>query len=99
MAYMNDDGDIWIERGSGTWPQIQREARATLDMIDEPEHSMVYLGLEKDVRVSDVHEYVHYDDDGCADAQDVSLEARELPVFEPCCRTVEAHHFRCDGER
>jgi hypothetical protein len=90
-AYVNDEGDVWIPKGSGPWPKILREARGMLDMIADP-GPMEYLGVTE-VRVSDEHDAdgLHHDDDGCADSQDTRLEA---PGFVPCCRTEQGHHFR-----
>ncbi|HEX5016486.1 MAG TPA: hypothetical protein VFX15_02740 [Actinomycetes bacterium] len=92
--YVNGDGDVWIERGTAPWPRIQREAFNVLYEMGwgrADGYSMEYQGAEKDVRVSDEHEYPHGDDDGCADYQGKDYND---PGFEPCCRSIEAHHFR-----
>lgn len=89
--YINEDGDMWYERGSATWPRIRSAASGDAWMVTDGK--MEYVGIEKDVRVSDNHEAggVHGDDDGCADSQGKEFED---PSFEPCCRTIEAYHFR-----
>lgn len=89
--YVNDDGDIWIERGSTTWPRAQREAAVTARDIGDYYSVSRYEGIDLDVRVSDEHEYAHGDDDACADSQDMDYDD---PNFTPCCRTVAAYHFR-----
>jgi hypothetical protein len=93
--YVNDEGDIWIERGSAAWPRIVREARWMADELLDvyPNGILLYEGIDPDVRVSDNHEAggVHGDDHGCADWQE---KDRNDPAFEPCCRTIIAHHFR-----
>lgn len=80
--YVNEEGDIWIEKGIMPWPRVLSEARW---MVDEqlgpyPQGILRYEGVQDGVRVSDVREYVHYDDEDCGD--------------EKCCRTVTAYHFR-----
>jgi hypothetical protein len=86
--YVNDDGDIWIERKSAPWPVIQHEARLMADEMDWGSYflsdtTLVYEGIVEDVRVSDEHEAAceRYPDD---------------PEWAPCtcCRTIVAHHFR-----
>jgi hypothetical protein len=91
--YVNEDGDAWIERGIAPWPRIQREGFAALDEMgsDATNYRRTYEGIDRECRVSDVNEYVHGDDDGCADAQGIDYND---PAFRPCCRTIEAHHFR-----
>lgn len=93
--YVNDEGDIWIERGSAPWPRVLREARSMADEILDtyPNGILRYEGIDHGVRVSDNHETdgVHGDDDGCADSQDMDYND---PAFVPCCRTVVAYHFR-----
>jgi hypothetical protein len=93
--YVNEDGEVWIERGSAAWPKIQHEAYSMLDEMGWGPwdgYRREYVGIEEGVRVSDQHEYSHGDDDGCADSQNV--EDSEAPGFVPCCRTITAHHFR-----
>jgi len=94
--YVSDDGDVWIERGVGPWPKIQREAKNILYEMGYDEGPMRYVGLEQDARVSDNNEpnWVHGDDDACADAH---FEGDDPPEgWEPCCRTIVAHHFRAE---
>lgn len=93
VAYINEDGDLWIERGVAPWPAIQHEAAAMAAEISDS-GKVRYEGIQVDVRVSDNNEasMVHGDDDGCADSQFGGDPAPD--GWEPCCRTVEAHHFR-----
>ncbi len=96
--YVSEDGDVWIERGSAPWPRIQREGYAMLDEMGwgvADGYRREYVGIETDVRVSDNNEAgaIHGDDDACADASDVDLD-NPPEGWEPCCRTVTAHHFR-----
>lgn len=90
--YINEDGDLWIERGTAPWPKVRQAACWMADEISDS-GKVRYVGIEKDVRVSDNNEAgsVHGDDDGCADSQGVDYDD---PGFEPCCRTVEAYHFQ-----
>ena len=81
--YVNEEGDIWIERGSAPWPRIQREARSmATEVLDfYPNGILRYEGIETDVRVSDTREAPHmFDEDRCEE--------------DGCCRTIVAHHFR-----
>jgi hypothetical protein len=98
--YVNEDGDVWIERGSAPWPRIQREARYMLDELGcGPSDGFVieYLGIETGVNVSDEHEYPHHDPpDGCRDSLDLEDGEEPPPGWQPCCRVIEAHHFRGD---
>jgi hypothetical protein len=87
--YVNDDGDVWIERGVAPWPVIRHWGR--IMAIELGGDLSEYVGIEFDVRVSDEHEYSHGDDDGCADSRDTTIKA---PGFVACCRTITAHHFR-----
>lgn len=80
--YVNDDGDIWIERGSAPWPAIQHEAREMADVLSgwPSDTRLVYDGIDLAIRVSDENEApceLWSDDPPCA-----------------CCRTIDAHHFR-----
>lgn len=79
--YVNDEGDIWIERGSAPWPKVQREARAMADeLIDVRPYAILrYEGIEQDVRVSDEHEAP-------------AMAGEE--GHEACCRVIDAYHFR-----
>lgn len=89
--YVNEDGDLWIERGDVSWNRAQHEARGYL--VGEMEADAIrYVGKENDTRVSDEIEYVHMDDDGCADADDVDL-ANPPKGWKPCCRTANTYHF------
>lgn len=89
--YVSDNGDVWIERFDVPWPRAQAEARSYLSEMGWEDEPMDFVGVEQEVRVSDEHEYVHGDDDGCADSQDTTIEA---PGFVACCRTIAAYHFR-----
>jgi hypothetical protein len=82
--YVNDDGDIWIERGSARWPAIQREAREAADEMGDyanDDMRIVYAGLVSGVRVTDEHE------------EPCSIMDPDDPLCT-CCRTITAHHFR-----
>lgn len=90
--YVNEEGEVWIERGSARWPAIQREARNILDEMGyDLDYVMRYEGIVKDARVSDENEFPHLDDVGCIEAQGEDYDAS---TFVPCCRTIEAHNFR-----
>lgn len=93
--YVNEDGDLWIERGSCSWNEAQREAKGYL-VGEFSADAIEYVGAESGVRVSDENEYVHWDEEDCREiAEDGLPEGEELPAdWRPCCRTVEAWHFR-----
>lgn len=84
--YINEDGDIWIERGSAPWPAIQHEARQMADEMDgawtRGSTALRYLGISPAIRVSDHEEYPCTDADG------------NFRLDCPQCRTIAAHHFR-----
>lgn len=80
VAYGNEAGDIWIERGSAPWPRIQHEAKASAWFEWADDGVLRYEGIEEDVRVSDEREFPH-------------LEPEDCPG---CCRTIVAHHFRME---
>ena len=95
--YTNQDGEIWIERGDGSWNQAQREAKYTLEEMgyDRVEGYVIrYAGISQKIRVTDEHEWAHGDDDGCADYQGKELDD---PTFEPCCREIEAWHWYAEA--
>jgi hypothetical protein len=79
--YVNDSGDIWIERGAMPWPKVLLEARWMADEILDyyPSGVLRYDGIEEGVRVSDEYEQPHMDEESCK---------------EGCCRTITAYHFR-----
>ena len=85
--YVSEDGDVWFERGDTSWNEARKQAKWYIDGWDR----IVYVGIETGVRVSDELEYVHGDDDACADAQGADFDS---PEFAPCCRDIEAYHFR-----
>lgn len=78
-VYVNDDGDMWIERGVVPWPRVLHEAADMARTIGEPDSVALYEGIVEDVRVSDERECPHMDDDGCGG--------------EECCRTISAYAF------
>jgi len=80
--YVNEDGDIWIEKGSRPWPRVLYEARGIVDeqLGPYPQGILRYEGIDDGVRVSDERESPHWDDEDCGE--------------DRCCRTVVAYHFR-----
>ena len=88
--YVNEDGDFWLERDGTPWPRILAEAASWAHQMGDWDSVMRYDGIQKDVRVSDELEYVHGDDDGCADAQGTTIDD---PGFTPCCRTTTCYAF------
>ena len=88
-VYVEPSGPgFWIERGKVSWPKVLHEAANMARELGGD--VMSYEGIVKDARVSDEQDWVHADDDGCADSQGVAFED---PAFVPCCRTVEAYAF------
>lgn len=92
--YVNDDGDFWLERDGTPWPKILKEAASWARELGDPMSVMRYDGIQHDVRVSDELEYVHMDDDGCADSQG---KESDDPDFEPCCRSTTCYAFHVEG--
>jgi len=89
--YINEDTrDLYFERGQAPWPRILASAKSWARQMGEEATVAVYKGIIQDGRVSDIHEYVHGDDDGCADSQDMEYED---PKFVPCCRSAVLYHF------
>jgi hypothetical protein len=78
VAYVNEDGDVWVERGSAPWPAIQREAAAMVRQMGDWDSVSRYEGIDRYVRVSDEREMPCMDEEDC----------------KGCCRTIVAHHFR-----
>lgn len=76
--YVNEEGDIWIERGSVPWPQARREAWSVTDTgWTWAEVGLVYEGIDHGILVSDENEAP------CENAPDCM-----------CCRRIDAYHFR-----
>lgn len=76
--YLNEDGDIWVERGVVPWSQARREALSVVDTgWTWAEVGLAYEGIQKSVLVSDENEAP------CENAPDCR-----------CCRYITAYHFR-----
>lgn len=85
--YVNDDGDIWVERGSVPWPRARHEAWNVADTgWTWAAVGLVYEGIQHDVLVSDGHEMP------C----EAAYEAKQRGVAPTCgcCRLIQAYHFR-----
>jgi hypothetical protein len=83
--YVNDDGDVWVERGAVRWPKaVWAEARIGLDYWDF-DGRLIYDGIERHVLVSDEQE------SACLSAQEAVDEGR-APTCG-CCRVIDAYHF------
>jgi hypothetical protein len=91
--YMNDDGDLWYPRGDWRWNEAQAAAASEAHWTVGDWAKAEYEGITT-VRVSDEREDPHLGD--CREEiEDQMEEGEHLPEdFEPCCRTVEAYHFR-----
>ena len=82
--YVNDDGDVWVERGSVPWPQARREAAEALVGFVGPA-ALVYDGIELRVLVSDREEQP------CESAWEAEREGRSPTCG--CCRVIDAYSF------
>jgi hypothetical protein len=83
--YVNDDGDVWVERGPVRWPtEVWMQAREGLDYWDTDDR-LVYDGIQHDVLVSDKEEAA------CSSAHEAVAEGR--PPTCGCCRVIDAYHF------
>lgn len=81
--YVNDDGDVWVERGSVPWPQARRAALEACDTgWTWAEVGLVYEGKQDGVLVSDEHEMP------CETARETN------PPECSCCRRIDAYHWR-----
>lgn len=76
--YVNDNGDVWVERGSVPWPKARSEAWSVVDTgWSWADIGLAYMGIARDVLVSDQHEAP------CEAAPDCG-----------CCRRIDAYHFQ-----
>jgi hypothetical protein len=76
--YVNEDGEIWIERGSVSWPAARHAAADMARWLGDDRSVAIYEGIERHVRVSDEREEPHMEAADCAG----------------CCRTIDAYSFR-----
>lgn len=81
--YVNDSGDVWVERGMVKWKDAYREASST---IGDPWFKVEYVGIVRDVLVAD------HEEAPCEAASEAHVRG-EAPTCK-CCRTIEAYHFR-----
>lgn len=76
--YINDDGDVWVERGVVAWKDARREAWSVAGTDwTWADVGMAYLGIDRGILVSDENEMP------CENAPDCG-----------CCRRIDAYHFR-----
>lgn len=89
--YVNPNGpEFWLVKDGTPWPKVRHEAAIWARELGGD--AAAYEGIKTDARISDETEWVHGDDDGCADSQFGGDEPPEGWV--PCCRTVVAYEFR-----
>jgi hypothetical protein len=87
--YVNDDGDIWVERGAVPWPKARVEARSVIDwMYWATSDRLVYEGIDRHILVSDGNEAP------CESAYEADRRG-EAPRCD-CCRVIDAYHFRTE---
>lgn len=76
--YLNEDGDVWVERGSVPWPKALREAWSVVDTgWTWADVGLAYEGIQRGVLVSDENE----------------MPCEDAPACK-CCRLIDAYHFR-----
>jgi hypothetical protein len=90
--YVNPNGpEFFFIRGEAPWPTVLKEAASWARQMGDWDSVLGYDGISDDIRISDEHEWVHWDDESCAEHQDTTVDD---PNFVPCCRTVSGYQFR-----
>ena len=85
--YVNDDGDVWVERGSVPWPRARREAWSVVDSgWTWAAVGLAYEGIDRAILVSDEEEAP------CESAYEAHGRGEAPPCG--CCRVIDAYHFR-----
>ena len=85
--YVNEDGDVWVERGSVPWPKARREAWSVVDTgWTWATVGLAYDGIEHNVLVTDEYEMP-------CEAASEAKQRGEAPTCG-CCRLIDAYHFR-----